>query len=69
MKNKRTLNIVLIAIGIMGLAATGFFIIWEYNKAKDAIGFLKIALIGFVPFVLSYVLTRKGIKRMILEKR
>jgi Ni,Fe-hydrogenase I cytochrome b subunit len=64
MRNNKKLSMLLLVIGIIGLITTGYFIISAYFKASNVGGLLKPSTIGFIPFFISFVLLRMGIKRL-----
>lgn len=68
MRNNKRLAILVLFIGILGLIATGYFIISSYLKAKNIEALLIPVAIGFIPFFVSFVLLRLGINGLISNK-
>jgi hypothetical protein len=67
MRNNKKLSMLLLVIGILGLVITGYFIINAYFKANNVGGLLKPVTIGFIPFFMSFVLLRLGIKGLLYK--
>ena len=54
--------IIMIGVGIIGLIITSVLIINNYKEAASSNELLKSIIYNFVPFVISFVLFKLGIK-------
>jgi|GEM_PF-3803271 len=68
MRNNKKLAVLILIIGVLGLAATAYFIINSYFKAKNISTLLKPVAICFIPFFISFAFLRLGIDGLINKK-
>lgn len=60
-KNKKY-PVVFIIIGILGIAATIVLLIYSYKESKNTADLIRPALLGFLPFAISFMFIKIGIK-------
>lgn len=65
MRKNKKLALLILIIGALGLAATAYFIINSYFKAKNMEALLKPVALGFIPFFISFAFLRIGIDGLI----
>ena len=63
-----TYPILLITIGIIGIIGTATVLILRYKSSNNASDLTMPILIGFLPFVLSFMLIKIGINKLLGKK-
>ena len=60
-----TYPILLIIIGIIGIIATGIVLILRYKSSNNTSELTMPILIGFLPFVVSFMLIKIGMNKLL----
>lgn len=68
MNNNKKVAILYLVIGLLGLGATGYFMINSYFNSKNIKELLTPVAIGFIPFFISFALLRLGIGKLTYKK-
>lgn len=62
MENKKTVHILLLVLGVIGLSITSFFIYRSFNNSKDINSLIMPLAFSFLPFIVSFAFISIGIK-------
>jgi uncharacterized membrane protein len=65
---KGTTAILFIIIGIVGIIATAIVLIFRYKSSSNASELTMPILFGFLPFVVSFMLIKVGINKLLGKK-